>query len=80
MKLGVEFERCILFYKRDGAILRLNMIKITVCTPSVQPNGKAAKQLLECFPNLVHIHPNKHTNDFTIRLKDISENVPSEEK
>jgi hypothetical protein len=84
MNLGAEFERCILFYKRDGAILRLNMIEITVSssTGNMQQNGlaQAAKRLLERFPNLIHIHPNKSSNDFTIRLKDTSENVQSEEK
>ena len=76
LKQAVEYERCIKYYIRDGAVVRFNMIQIQ-CTDSTQKNSKqaaqAAKRLLELFPNYVNIQPSKHSTDFIIRLKDCTE-------
>lgn len=79
----IHYERCIEHYKRDGCILRLNMVKVTSCESSTQSYTRFAgsiQRLLERYPNYVQIRPDKDSKTFTVRLKDCSISSQSDQK
>jgi hypothetical protein len=69
-----DYERSILYYKRDGCILRLNMVAgITAEDDGAEKqSGKVARRLLEKYPEFVTLQPYKNAGFLQIRLRDLS--------
>ena len=78
-----DYERSILYYKRDGCILRLNMVAAVLAAQddntvaAEKLSGKVARRLLEKFPEFVSLHPCKNTVFLQIRLRDLSKEAES---
>ncbi len=67
-----DYERSILYYKRDGCVVRLNMVAgITAEDEATEKqSGKVARRLLEKFPEFVTLRPYKNSGVLQIRLYD----------
>ncbi len=74
-----DYERSILYYKRDGCIVRLNMVAgITAEDGATEKqSGKVARRLLEKFPEFVSLQPYKNTGSLQICLRDTSKDTYS---
>jgi len=75
-----DYERSILYYKADGAIVRLNMVA-PISSYYKEPSGiqeertrqkveKSARWLVKTYPDLAVLNPNKKSGFMEVRLRD----------
>lgn len=62
-----EFERSILFFQRDGVMLRLNFVA-AFCSQDGRPNASAKRQLAKVYPDYVRL-VNSKKGTLEIRLR-----------
>jgi hypothetical protein len=84
-----DYERSILYYKADGAIIRLNMVA-PISSYYKEPGGmqeertkqrveKSARWLVKTYPDLAVLNPSKKSGFMEVRLRDMTKSKTNED-